>query len=237
MNELFHRPSSPYAYAKNSRPGQIKRSSTRRCPGWARSTSPPAVPEWGRRHRPGRPPKSVGAEGVAYTVNGRIRHGGCHGAGAAGGVAATTVRGTDTDSSPWRSGQTAPNNGWSSWASLGSPPNGSPAMPAVSASADGRLEVFLHSYGVLWHIWQTPGGGWSDWTSHGTPPGTQLYGDSPAAIAANSEGRLELFTVGEDGVLWHLWQTVPNGCPAVTACPSPDSRLGAARAAARRDRD
>lgn len=111
----------------------------------------------------------------------------------------------------WHSGQTAPNNGWSSWASLGSPPTGSPAMPAVAASADGRLEVFLNSYGELWHIWQTPGGGWSDWTSHGTPPGTQIYGDHPAAIAANSEGRLELFTLGEDGVLWHLWQTTPNG--------------------------
>jgi hypothetical protein len=111
----------------------------------------------------------------------------------------------------WHIGQSEPNNGWSNWASLGSPPPDSPAMPAVGASADGRLEVFVGSDGELWHIWQTPGGGWSDWTSHGTPPGTRLQGDYPPAIAANSEGRLELFTVGDDGVLWHLWQTAPSG--------------------------
>jgi hypothetical protein len=116
-------------------------------------------------------------------------------------------------STVWHNRQSAPSNGWSGLASLGSPPISSTrALLTVGASADGRLEVFVSEYfGALWHIWQLPAGGWSNWTSHGSPPGIRLRGDKAPAIAADSEGRLELFAVGEDGALWHIWQTAPSG--------------------------
>lgn len=58
--------------------------------------------------------------------------------------------------------QTAPNNGWSGWHSLGGKLG---SDPAVALNADGRLEVFAVGRGhYLYHIWQTEAGGdWSDW--------------------------------------------------------------------------
>ena len=52
----------------------------------------------------------------------------------------------------------------------------------------------------------------TDWTSLGTPP----PGISPGSrasnfpVASNQDGRLEVFTIGGDGALWHIWQA-PNG--------------------------
>ena len=47
----------------------------------------------------------------------------------------------------WHTRQTAPSNGWSGVASLGSPPvTSTRALVAVGASADGRLEVFVSEY-------------------------------------------------------------------------------------------
>ena len=70
------------------------------------------------------------------------------------------------DSALWHIWQTAPNNGWSGWASLG----GHVDKPAVARNRDGRLEALvIGSDHALWHRWQlTPGGGdWSGWTSLG----------------------------------------------------------------------
>lgn len=113
----------------------------------------------------------------------------------------------------WHKSQVAPSQGWTDWSSLGAPGAvGGLHRPVVAQSADGRLEVFAAgSDGQLWHIWQKPGGGWSDWLSHGAPPGTQVGGLRQAAIAPNSEGRLELFVLGDDKALWHIWQIAPNG--------------------------
>src|SRR5690349_3086633 len=71
-----------------------------------------------------------------------------------------------TDNALWHIWQTAPNNGWSSWASLGGILTSS---RAVGRNADGRLEVFVRGTDeALWHIWQlTPGGAWSSWASLG----------------------------------------------------------------------
>ena len=62
--------------------------------------------------------------------------------------------------------QTAPNNGWSGWASLGGIIT---SMPSVTINADRRLEVFaLGTDNALWHLWQTaPNSGWSGWASVG----------------------------------------------------------------------
>ena len=71
-----------------------------------------------------------------------------------------------TDNAVWHIWQTAPNNGWSSWASLGGVIT---SLPVVTNDADGRLEVFARGTdNALWHIWQTaPNNGWSSWASLG----------------------------------------------------------------------
>ena len=74
--------------------------------------------------------------------------------------------GVGTDNALWHIWQTAPNNGWSSWASLGGTIT---SAPNPSNDADGRLEVFARGTDdALWHIWQTaPNNGWSSWESLG----------------------------------------------------------------------
>ncbi len=117
------------------------------------------------------------------------------------------------DGQLWHIWQTAPSNGWSDWTSHGKPPGVDlePVVPTVAPSADGRLELFVIGKDkALWHIWQTvPNNGWSDWTSHGSPPGVKIEPNGPE-VAASADGRLELFAVGDDGALWHIWQTAPN---------------------------
>jgi acylphosphatase/peptidoglycan hydrolase-like protein with peptidoglycan-binding domain len=107
-----------------------------------------------------------------------------------------------TDGALWQIWQTAPNNGWSGWASPG---GGIQGPIAVGRNADGRLEVFVRGNdGALWHIWQTaPNNGWSGWSSLGG-----VIWDP--VVARNADGRLEVFVRGGDGALWHIWQTAPN---------------------------
>ncbi len=110
------------------------------------------------------------------------------------------VRGTD--GALWHIWQTAPNNGWSGWESLGGVIEG---PIALSRNADGRLELFVKGTdNALWHIWQTgPNNGWSGWESLGG------WIADPTA-SRNADGRLELFVRGGDNALWHIWQTAPN---------------------------
>lgn len=102
---------------------------------------------------------------------------------------------------------------WSDWISHGQPPSSQVfSTPVLASSADGRLELFIvgSGDGNLYHIWETTrGGAWSDWYSHGRPPSTTLIG--PPTIAPSADGRLELFIVGQDGNLYHIWQTTPSG--------------------------
>jgi hypothetical protein len=113
----------------------------------------------------------------------------------------------------WHLWQTTPNGTWSSWDSLYNPPGtGFSSNAAVGQNADGRLEVFLIGYdGVLWHRWQTaPGGSWyPSWFSSGKPSAANLQYDP--TVVNNTDGRLEVFAVDTNGILWHLWQTTPNG--------------------------
>lgn len=101
----------------------------------------------------------------------------------------------------WHIWQTAPNNGWSGWASLGG------WVDAIKSArnADGRLEVFARGAdAAVWHIWQTaPNNGWSGWASLGG------WIDQ-LDVAQNSDGRMEVFARGADGAVWHNWQTAPN---------------------------
>jgi hypothetical protein len=65
-----------------------------------------------------------------------------------------------TDNALWHIWQTAANNGWSGWATLG---GGVKDLLTVNNNADGRLEVFIRGMdNALWHVWQTaPSNGWN----------------------------------------------------------------------------
>jgi hypothetical protein len=49
---------------------------------------------------------------------------------------------------------------------------------------------------------------WSGWTSLGKPVGNSI---APPAVGYNQDGRMELFGVGGNGHVWHIWQSTPNG--------------------------
>ena len=105
------------------------------------------------------------------------------------------------DDAVWHMWQTAPNNGWSGWYSLG----GWIDLLAVSQNADGRLEIFARGGDdAVWHNWEvTPGGSWSGWYSLGG------WIDM-LTVAQNADGRMEIFARGGDGAVWHNWQTAPS---------------------------
>ncbi|MGA9489444.1 MAG: hypothetical protein WBV80_04215 [Mycobacterium sp.] len=123
---------------------------------------------------------------------------------------------TAGDGALWHIWQTSVGGGWSPWTSHGRPSSTGSllnATPVIAANSQGRLELLVVAGDFqLWHIYQTaPSGGWSDWVSHGTPPGDDIIGSTPA-MAADADGRLELFiSGGYDSQLWHLWQTTPSG--------------------------
>lgn len=113
-----------------------------------------------------------------------------------------------TDEALWHIGQTAPNNGWGAWESLGTPP-GTPIISlAVGANADGRLVVAaVGTDEAVWEIEQTaPNGSWSAWSGLGSPGGAL----APPAVARNADGRLEVFAVASQHALWHIAQTAPG---------------------------
>jgi hypothetical protein len=67
--------------------------------------------------------------------------------------------------------------------------------------------VAVFTDGTLRQAAQTvPNGGWSGWSNLG---GVALRGN--VALARNADGRLEAFAVGGDGVVYNIWQQVPNG--------------------------
>jgi hypothetical protein len=105
--------------------------------------------------------------------------------------------------------QLAPNSGWSSQASLGSPTGVFVSSPAVGRNADGRLAVFVSGDdGVIWQIAQTAANnGWSGWSSLGKPATDSLRGP---VLGVNADGRLEVFASGSQGI-WHAWQSSPGG--------------------------
>ncbi|MGW1875909.1 S8 family serine peptidase [Streptomyces sp. NPDC001975] len=105
------------------------------------------------------------------------------------------------DQAVWHKWQTALNNGWSEWASLG----GWVDMITHGRNADGRMEIFARGADqAVWHMWQTaPNNGWSGWESLGG------WIDK-LSVAQNNDGRMEIFARGADQAVWHKWQTAPS---------------------------
>jgi len=108
--------------------------------------------------------------------------------------------------------QPTPNGAWSNWWVHDGPPNGVQGAPAVGINQDGRLEVFVVERGSHWLYSQpqtAPSNGWApNWFNFGAPPNVRLA--SSPAVGANADGRLEVFVVGSDGLLWKKDQTAPN---------------------------
>jgi hypothetical protein len=101
--------------------------------------------------------------------------------------------------------QLSPGGGWADWSPLGSP-GGPLADPVAITRATGEIAVFAvdaSKRGV--HFIQQVPGGWSAWQDLG---GTVV---SPPTVAANQDGRLEVFGEGTDAALWHRWESSPNG--------------------------
>jgi hypothetical protein len=122
------------------------------------------------------------------------------------------------DGAVYHISQTAPNNGWGTWSSLGAPSGTgvSPAALAIASQADGRLTVFAGGTGktpVSCITQTTPGNGWGGWTAvwHITDPTNAEV--QTLAVGRNPDGRLEVFclaTTNRPGV-WHGFQQTPNG--------------------------
>lgn len=95
--------------------------------------------------------------------------------------------------------------GWGDWASLGGTWNVG-VTPVPCHTASGRLAVFMvGTDSKIYYITRPAGGGnWDGWRSLGGNTGAD-----PAA-AQNKDGHVELFAVGEDGVLRHNWETGPD---------------------------
>jgi acylphosphatase len=117
-----------------------------------------------------------------------------------------------TDNALWHIWQTAPDGGWSGWASLGGSLINDPAAvrhaAAVARNADGRLEVFTRGTdNALWHRWQTTrGGSWSGWAR--LAAGVLFEGEPVAG--RNADGRLQVFVQRTDFTLWTMTQTAPG---------------------------
>jgi hypothetical protein len=113
----------------------------------------------------------------------------------------------------WQKWQVAPNGGWSEWKTLGTPANDTSLTDrfTVGRNQDGRQEVFaIGSDGNVWQIWQTaPNGGWSNRAKLGKPP-AEIRRLDRITLGSNLDRRQELFVMGGDDALWHIWQVAPN---------------------------
>lgn len=87
--------------------------------------------------------------------------------------------------------------------------------PCVATTSDGRLTVFAVGHtGNLYQNYQTnAGSGWSGWQAMGTSGNVWTQNVIPA-VGTNSDGRLELFIVGTDGTVNHIWQLHPGSSAA-----------------------
>ncbi|CDR10243.1 hypothetical protein GCM10022420_092480 [Streptomyces iranensis] len=104
--------------------------------------------------------------------------------------------------------QTAPNNGWErEWKALFD--DQVIGDVAVIPDADGRLEAFARAYSyegalTVLHAYQRPHvSGWAFGQLEGTPQG------DPTAVL-NTSGQQEVFAIGPDDSVEHIWQTKPG---------------------------
>ena len=83
--------------------------------------------------------------------------------------------------------------------------------PCIARTSDGRQTIFAIGHtGNLYQNYQTaPNSGWSGWQAMGNSGNVWTQNGIPA-VGTNSDGRLELFIVGTDGSVNHIWQLHPG---------------------------
>jgi hypothetical protein len=131
------------------------------------------------------------------------------------------------DNNIWHIWQTAPNGGWSNFASLVGSDDNATHQPAVALDANGCLSVVAPIQSAP--TWtpnpffcqrgqSAPNNGWNRWyqINPGLPPNSiwpssDLGPVGDVAIATNQDGHLEAFVIGNDGQLWHVWQITKAG--------------------------
>jgi hypothetical protein len=81
------------------------------------------------------------------------------------------------------------------------------AQIEAALNFENRLEVLtLGDDGALWHSWQIDQPpNWSPWHSLESRPPKIRLADS-LTIGTNQDRRLEVFVVGQEGAVWHIWQ-------------------------------
>ena len=150
--------------------------------------------------------------GAAWaSLGGQLRGGLCAAPNADGRVELFTVGfGDGAIYHLWQSQPGWPDINFCSWFSLGGVFLGG---PRAVLNSNGLIEVFAcGTDGAVYHILQTPTTDWGQaWNSLG---GDLLHGFLVVpsfAVAANADGRLELFGRDSTGALSHTWQTSPGG--------------------------
>ncbi|HTB84769.1 MAG TPA: cellulase family glycosylhydrolase [Candidatus Sulfotelmatobacter sp.] len=86
-----------------------------------------------------------------------------------------------------------------------------PVAPCAATTADGHVELFAigATNNCLYTDYQlTPGGSWSGWVRMETT--ISFAEEAVPVVGTNSDGRLEVFIVGTDGYLYHIWQNTPG---------------------------
>jgi len=116
----------------------------------------------------------------------------------------------------WHTWQTSVGGSWNPWYSQNWPgvPLVDGAYPTiVTNNVSGCLDVFIAGDdGGLYHLPQLiVNANWGNWESFGAPPGTQVTQEGAIAVGYSADGRMEVFVVGRDNNLWHLWQTDWSG--------------------------
>ncbi|HEY1248859.1 MAG TPA: hypothetical protein VGE97_07730 [Nitrososphaera sp.] len=98
---------------------------------------------------------------------------------------------------------------WSNWVGLAGP---LASEPAVASNDDGRLELFKIDAidGKLYHRWQLRANDSSQWSNGWDPLNPPSLPRETPTVVRNGDGRLELFMVGMDDILYHGWQTTKN---------------------------
>lgn len=101
---------------------------------------------------------------------------------------------------------------WGGWSKLGNP-SVNLYSPVVASNEDRRIEVFALALdsSLNWPIYSNRqaavNDGWGGWLSLDRPSGVQL---SYPAVGVNLDGRLEVFSIGDDHNVWHRWEATVN---------------------------
>ncbi|WP_145883797.1 RICIN domain-containing protein [Streptomyces sp. BK340] len=106
----------------------------------------------------------------------------------------------------WHTGQREPGADWSDWSTLG---GAADTDPVVATNADGRLEVFTTHGGIVSTMASTTTGD-STWSTTWVTHGGSLANATGVTVAANQDGRLQVFGAGKDGTLKSMVQTAPG---------------------------